>query len=98
MEGFDLAEGFAWADVWARALGSVAAGPPQLAKFPTFEPLAADVPDRSGRSHMAEVLRQVTIASDLNGALQIELGREQLKALDEIYPGPGGPAPEAYAW
>lgn len=31
-------------------------------------------------------------------ALQIELTKEQLKALDEIFPGPGGPAPEAYAW
>ncbi|HUZ12722.1 MAG TPA: aldo/keto reductase [Caulobacteraceae bacterium] len=31
-------------------------------------------------------------------ALEIELGDETLKRLDEIFPGPGGPAPEAYAW
>jgi aryl-alcohol dehydrogenase-like predicted oxidoreductase len=31
-------------------------------------------------------------------ALEIELGEEQLARLDEIFPGPGGPAPEAYAW
>lgn len=31
-------------------------------------------------------------------ALEIELSPEDLKALDEIWPGPGGPAPEAYAW
>ena len=31
-------------------------------------------------------------------ALGIELSKERLAALDEIWPGPGGPAPEAYAW
>jgi aryl-alcohol dehydrogenase-like predicted oxidoreductase len=31
-------------------------------------------------------------------ALEIELREEQLARLDEIFPGPGGPAPEAYAW
>lgn len=31
-------------------------------------------------------------------ALEIKLSPEDLKTLDEIWPGPGGPAPEAYAW
>ena len=31
-------------------------------------------------------------------SLNIKLSAEQLSALDEIWPGPGGPAPEAYAW
>lgn len=31
-------------------------------------------------------------------ALEITLDATALKALDEIFPGPGGPAPEAYAW
>ncbi len=31
-------------------------------------------------------------------ALEIKFSPEELKALDEIWPGPGGPAPEAYAW
>jgi aryl-alcohol dehydrogenase-like predicted oxidoreductase len=31
-------------------------------------------------------------------ALDIELSDEHLKQLDEIWPGPGGEAPEAYAW
>ena len=31
-------------------------------------------------------------------ALDIELDEEALARLDEIFPGPGGPAPEAYAW
>ena len=31
-------------------------------------------------------------------ALEVTLGEDELKRLDEIFPGPGGPAPEAYAW
>jgi aryl-alcohol dehydrogenase-like predicted oxidoreductase len=31
-------------------------------------------------------------------ALEVELDEAALKALDEIWPGPGGEAPEAYAW
>jgi aryl-alcohol dehydrogenase-like predicted oxidoreductase len=31
-------------------------------------------------------------------ALEIELDPEFLTKLDTIWPGPGGPAPEAYAW
>ncbi|MCA9874924.1 MAG: aldo/keto reductase, partial [Anaerolineales bacterium] len=31
-------------------------------------------------------------------ALNIKLSAEDLARLDEIWPGPGGPAPEAYAW
>ena len=31
-------------------------------------------------------------------ALEIHLDEAALKALDEIFPGPGGEAPEAYAW
>ncbi|MDA1330377.1 MAG: aldo/keto reductase [Chloroflexi bacterium] len=31
-------------------------------------------------------------------ALKLNLNTETLKRLDEIWPGPGGPAPEAYAW
>lgn len=31
-------------------------------------------------------------------ALEIELEQEALNQLDRIWPGPGGPAPEAYAW
>jgi aryl-alcohol dehydrogenase-like predicted oxidoreductase len=31
-------------------------------------------------------------------ALEIKFTPEQLKTLDDIWPGPGGPAPEAFAW
>ena len=32
------------------------------------------------------------------GALAVELDTEVLGELDRIFPGPGGAAPEAYAW
>jgi aryl-alcohol dehydrogenase-like predicted oxidoreductase len=32
------------------------------------------------------------------GALDVHLDDKALARLDEIFPGPGGPAPEAYAW
>jgi aryl-alcohol dehydrogenase-like predicted oxidoreductase len=32
------------------------------------------------------------------GALDVHLSDDVLAQLDEIFPGPGGPAPEAYAW
>ncbi|HVU11097.1 MAG TPA: aldo/keto reductase [Phototrophicaceae bacterium] len=31
-------------------------------------------------------------------SVEIKLTPEQLKTLDEIFPGPGGPAPESFAW
>jgi aryl-alcohol dehydrogenase-like predicted oxidoreductase len=31
-------------------------------------------------------------------AFEVKLDEGAMKALDEIFPGPGGPAPEAYAW
>jgi aryl-alcohol dehydrogenase-like predicted oxidoreductase len=31
-------------------------------------------------------------------ATDVKLDKEALKKLDEIFPGPGGEAPEAYAW
>jgi aryl-alcohol dehydrogenase-like predicted oxidoreductase len=31
-------------------------------------------------------------------ALDIRVSEEDLRALDELFPGPGGQAPEAYAW
>jgi hypothetical protein len=31
-------------------------------------------------------------------ALEIGVDDEVLSRLDKLFPGPGGPAPEAYAW
>ncbi|GBQ15431.1 aldo/keto reductase [Swaminathania salitolerans] len=40
-------------------------------------------------------LEQLNAALD---SLSLELSREDLATLDEIWPGPGGQAPQAYAW
>ncbi len=40
-------------------------------------------------------------SGQLSGAIharEITISESNIKALDEIFPGPGGPAPEAYAW
>jgi NDP-hexose C3-ketoreductase / dTDP-4-oxo-2-deoxy-alpha-D-pentos-2-ene 2,3-reductase len=31
-------------------------------------------------------------------ALDVTIGEDVLERLDSIFPGPGGPAPQAYAW
>ncbi len=41
------------------------------------------------------------ILEQLDGAmraLDLKLDKATMKRLDEIWPGPGGPAPEAFAW
>jgi aryl-alcohol dehydrogenase-like predicted oxidoreductase len=42
--------------------------------------------------------RTIAQLDDLMRALEIELSESDLEKLDEIAPGPGGPAPEAFAW
>jgi len=42
--------------------------------------------------------RTVAQLEDSLRALEITLSDEVLKRLDQIWPGPGGEAPEAYAW
>ena len=45
-------------------------------------------------------LRAMTVdqLDDAVRALDITLDQSVLARLDEIFPGPGGPAPRAYAW
>jgi aryl-alcohol dehydrogenase-like predicted oxidoreductase len=42
--------------------------------------------------------RTIEQLDDSLRALEIELSSETLARLDEIFPGPGGPGPEAWAW
>ncbi len=42
--------------------------------------------------------RTMTQLTDSYRALELELDADALAKLDEIWAGPGGPAPEAYAW
>ncbi len=42
--------------------------------------------------------RTMTQLNESLAALELNLSADALQRLDEIFPGPGGPAPQAYAW
>jgi aryl-alcohol dehydrogenase-like predicted oxidoreductase len=42
--------------------------------------------------------RTVEQLDEVAGSLELDLTAETLEELDRIFPGPGGPAPEAWAW
>ncbi len=75
-----------------------------------YEQLCRDLGEEPGHVALAWILNNPAITGPIIGprtqeqlagslrALEISLGPETLKSLDEIWPGPGGEAPEAYAW
>ncbi|MCP4429018.1 MAG: aldo/keto reductase [Chloroflexi bacterium] len=80
---------------------------PQLERWEAF---CAEMGEHPADVALAWLLRQTAVTSPIIGprtieqlygnlhALEIKLSDEQLAQLDEIWPGPGGAAPEAYAW
>ncbi|MCH6556826.1 MAG: aldo/keto reductase [Nitrospirae bacterium] len=79
-------------------------------KLDAYEKLCAELGEQPANVALAWLLHQKGVTSpilgprtleQLNGsmrALSLTLKSDTLKRLDEIFPGPGGPAPEAYAW
>lgn len=79
-------------------------------KLEAYEKFCLDLGEQPADVALAWLLHQPAVTApiigprtleQLNGsmrALRLTLSGEQLKRLDAIYPGPGGPAPEAYAW
>jgi aryl-alcohol dehydrogenase-like predicted oxidoreductase len=75
-----------------------------------YEKLCADLGEQPAEVALAWLLSRPAVTApiigprtleQLNGAmraLDVTLGDDTLAALDEIFPGPGGAAPEAYAW
>jgi aryl-alcohol dehydrogenase-like predicted oxidoreductase len=75
-----------------------------------YESLCAEVGDAPAAVTLAWLLHQPQVTSPIIGprtveqlddalrALDIRLSDDVSKRLDEIWPGPGGEAPEAYAW
>ena len=75
-----------------------------------YEKLAADLGEEPANLGLAWLLHQPAVTAPIVGprtvehldgslrALRIRLGERELAQLDAIFPGPGGPAPEAYAW
>jgi aryl-alcohol dehydrogenase-like predicted oxidoreductase len=79
-------------------------------RLEAYEQLCRELGKEPTHVAMAWLLHQPAVTSpiigprtldQLNGttrALELSLSSETLKRLDEIFPGPGGHAPEAYAW
>lgn len=80
---------------------------PQLEQWEAF---CAELGEQPADVALAWLLHNPTVTAPIIGprtmaqfegnlhALEIKLSDEALARLDEIWPGPGGPAPQAYAW
>jgi aryl-alcohol dehydrogenase-like predicted oxidoreductase len=75
-----------------------------------YEAFCDELGERPSDVALAWLLRQPGVTAPITGprtleqfeqslrALEVELDDKALARLDQIWPGPGGPAPEAYAW
>jgi aryl-alcohol dehydrogenase-like predicted oxidoreductase len=75
-----------------------------------WEALCDELGERPSDVALAWLLAQPSVTAPIIGprtveqlesslrAFEVHLETDILKRLDEIFPGPGGPAPEAYAW
>jgi NDP-hexose 2,3-enoyl reductase len=75
-----------------------------------YEALCAEIGEDPAEVGLAWLLHQPAVTAPIVGpsslsqldgalhALEISLDSDMLERLDKIFPGPGGPAPEAYAW
>jgi aryl-alcohol dehydrogenase-like predicted oxidoreductase len=75
-----------------------------------YEKLCADLGQDPASVALAWLLHRPGVTSPIVGprtmeqldasiaALDVELAEETRQDLDRIWPGPGGPAPEAFAW
>jgi aryl-alcohol dehydrogenase-like predicted oxidoreductase len=79
-------------------------------RIEAFEGICRELGEAPANVALAWLLRNPAVTAPILGprtmeqlegsfrAPEIELDEEALRRLDEIFPGPGGPAPEAYAW
>ena len=79
-------------------------------KLEAFERLCHELGEPPADVALAWLLHQPAVTSPIIGprtldqldgtmrVMNVTLGTATLKRLDELFPGPGGPAPEAYAW
>jgi aryl-alcohol dehydrogenase-like predicted oxidoreductase len=75
-----------------------------------YEAFCDELGERPSDVALAWLLHQQGVTAPITGprtleqleqslrALEVELDEKALDRLDQIWPGPGGPAPEAYAW
>jgi aryl-alcohol dehydrogenase-like predicted oxidoreductase len=75
-----------------------------------YEKFCADLGEKPADVALAWLLANPAVTAPIIGprtmeqldgsmrALEISLGEDEMARLDELFPGPGGAAPEAYAW
>jgi len=80
------------------------------ARVEEYEAFCDELGERPSDVALAWLLHQPGVTAPITGprtleqfeqslrALEVELDDKALARLDQIWPGPGGPAPEAYAW
>src|SRR5438874_92812 len=80
------------------------------AKLEAYENLCAELGEEPANVALAWLLANPVVTAPIIGprtteqldgtlrTLEISMSKETMERLDEIFPGPGGPAPEAYAW
>jgi len=79
-------------------------------KIEKYEALCAEIGEKPADVALAWLLANPVVTAPIIGprtveqldsclrSLEIELSQEVMEKLDEIWPGPGGPGPEAWAW
>jgi aryl-alcohol dehydrogenase-like predicted oxidoreductase len=79
-------------------------------RIEAYEKFCDDLGERPSDVGLAWLLAQPVVTAPITGprtleqfeaslrALEVTLGEDELAELDRLFPGPGGPAPEAYAW
>jgi NDP-hexose C3-ketoreductase / dTDP-4-oxo-2-deoxy-alpha-D-pentos-2-ene 2,3-reductase len=79
-------------------------------RLEAYEKLCADLGEQPADVALAWLLKNPVVTAPIIGprneeqlrgsmrTLEIDLSEETMGRLDDIFPGPGGPAPEAYAW
>jgi aryl-alcohol dehydrogenase-like predicted oxidoreductase len=82
----------------------------QRPKLEQWEALCGELGEKPASVALAWLLSNPVVTAPITGprtleqlsdsmrALEVTLSVETLEKLDEIFPGPGGPAPEAFAW
>jgi aryl-alcohol dehydrogenase-like predicted oxidoreductase len=79
-------------------------------KLETYEHFCSELGEEPAQVALAWLLANSVVTAPIIGprttqqldatlrALEIPMPKQTLEKLDEIFPGPGGVAPEAYAW
>jgi len=79
-------------------------------RIEAYEKLCADIGERPAEVALAWILANPAVTAPIIGprtveqldgslrSLELKLDKDTMRKLDGLFPGPGGPAPEAYAW